>query len=432
MILKFLKYYITIIVFIIASFSFLSVMSFKSLAQFQSLPEPTETTEPIEPLDNESDNIIIKAEKIISNAAKNKNPEVLRLAAEFVAQDEFSSIIDSVVSGNKIGNKMILLEYAQKDESEYCEYIFESLMSDRVYAVRDFALYTCGLIKNPVLLDEAREAIEDKDYYIRVRAVWYLAQINDNKSLNNIEGRIANETGWRALKFAQSAFILGSDNAESYLKSKALDGKNVKIQSYALSMLLEAGDTSAIEPLIKLTNNFDDRASAIAFEALAKYLPEDSPALPYVIAKGDVPSIKIVLKRLANFNNAVPLLNRAINLTEARRAEFFASIISKAKSNEFFLNVLASDDIYIKEIIPEGLMLAVSIDKENGQTIVKNILKTSIKNEKIITVCIDILGNYGNTEDLQILEKYLEYDDNIAINSATAILKIVNRDNNLN
>lgn len=420
--MKFIKYYVAIIVFLLASFSFVYAINPTSQEPMSDSNELD--TEPTLEIEND---IILDAEKIISEATKDKKVKVLTFASNFIPEDAYSTIIDSVISGNNIGDKLTLLEYASKNETDYSEYIFEALMSDSAYAVRDFDLYTCGLIKNPVLLDEAREALADKDYYVRARAAWYLAQIEDVAYLDKIEGNIANESGWCALRFAQSASILGSQNAKSYLKSKSLDGKNVKMQAYALSMLLESGDNSAIDPLLKLTGIFDDRASSIAFEALAKYLPENSKALPYVIAKGDVSSLKISLKRILNSELAVPILNRAINLTDKKTAEFLSSIISRGKSKDFFLTALRSDDDYLKELLPEGLLLAASIDRENGLLLAREIIKTNCKNDKIINICMDIIGDYGDYSDLPILEGYFKQGGDIALISAATVLKIKNQ-----
>ena len=419
--MKFLKYYIPVIVLIIIFSSFLSAQT----APLVTLPLSEESEESKE--HNYSD-IIKKAESLLTNAKTTKNPFLLLCCPDCLKDNNIAEIINSVNNGNDLSRKINLLKSIDNIPNKSLkEQVLLNSVNDISYAIRDLSLYICGLNQDPILLEKARTLIDDEDYYIRARAAWYLAKLKDRQSLNKIESKIASETPYTALRFAQSAFILGSVNAGSYLKSKSIDPKNTKIRAYALFMLLESGDISVIDSLLNLTNNFDDRAADIAFEALSKYSPDNrKDVFAQTLAKGNINCAKKILERLKKSDNAVPIINMAINLSEKKRFSFFSGVISKTKSEESYINALKDDSL--KELIPQALEVTEKLDNETAlnvsREILKNINKKAKNNDEIIEKAIDIISKSGSEADIELLAKYMDFNENISIKASCVIYKI--------
>ncbi len=372
---------------------------------------------------NPQSGIIEKAEALIKKETELLSPEVLLY--QYVDADTTENIIFEILAENSINGKITLVQAFSQGSLKYDENrIPPLLISDKAYVIRDRILSCCATNKDPVLIPYAQNAIYDDDYYIRARAVWYLAKMGAVESLQEIERGIANESGWCALRFAQSAMLLGSANAKTFLKNKSLNVENSKIQAYALSMLLEAGDYSAIDPLVKLCGNFDDRASAISYEAIAKYLPQEkTDILARALAKGDTVSSCIILDRLSAFEEPEKIIKKALPDSDKRKAALLKGIITDAdKSEESFLNAVKSD--YTIEMTAASLKLSAAINHQNGLSLARKLIEK--KHNRAITVqCLEIICKYGNEQDLLLLSPFLEQEDTgIALCAADAVLSI--------
>lgn len=312
------------------------------------------------------------------------------------------------------------------------KYLKNTIYSNDGISKLSIASYFDGRLNNKIYKPYADEIITELGKYASENAV--LLKITSIKTLCNSKNPEVIKVLRPYLKDTQLSdtvinIILSSKNPELLPLIKEISNiENDIIKFYSAIALLGYDDNLSIALFKKLLLDSESDNIRLISAYIVDKLSEPNK-IPYFSSK------KIFISYIKNFENTDKILDMIystvndINMEnynlKTRLAGRSAQILPSSVSNGEISKYLTSEDNWVK------LNASLNLLKRNDKSSIKVVREIINQNQepKLISAAIEIIGNYGDSSDIQMLLKKL--DDNsyarVKGNTSLAIIEITKR-----
>lgn len=392
------------------------------------------------------DNEILKTEAILYLASKDdssafdlykkilQSDKTRKTALEglpFLAlnlQEKSFDLLNSLYKEDDNFTKMMVISAISKlnNQESFIEKLKESLNNENIH-IKLITINTIANSQNPKII----QLIDDLGFdqpQLDTKAVTLLLTAN-NDLLTPLLIKLMDKDN-DFLKLGISSYFLSkkqnTELAKETLES-LFENKNEIIKYRAAFILNREDNVKANEIIHSLLKSEDATYKAKAIIALAE--KGDKAVIPYLsnaIENNDQNPQKaygaaLILYSLGN--------DQYINiLTKYLSRSNIEAINNKYVDQDLFTSFLSDQNPWIRINAANSLL---ALDKNNKKALetVNDILETD--NIKMLSKAINIIGEYGNTENIPSLEKHLNDDSvRVRVSASEALIRILNRNEN--
>lgn len=343
-------------------------------------------------------------------------------------QENAIQLLKDLYSSSDVFTKMMVLSAISKlnNQIPFIDLLKEAIGSDNIN-IKLMSINTIANSKNVQIIELINNLEFDNPEYLTKATALLLAA--DNDLLTPILVKLLEKDNDYVKLGISSYFIAKKQNtklAEETLES-LFDNKNETIKYRAAFLLIKEDNLKANEIILSLLNSEDPTYKAKAIISLAE--KGDKSVIPYLtkaIENNDNNPQKaygaaLILYNLGN-DNYVNILTQYLSRSN------IDAINNKYVNTELFTTFLTNDNPWIRVNAANSLL---AIDK-NNQKALKTLTDTlKIDNIALLSKALSLIGQYGDINEVPLVEKYT--NDNsvrVRVSASEALIRIFNRIDN--